>query len=189
MAIHSDLSNYTHEQLAGYTHALLMLALNPYITDRTAEDVERWRTLRNKGWAAMTEEERQEWVGNIVPTPAASKGMYSYTDLNRVEVAVEALTARLKDMGYKSSVSSVKTDWTYQNEFWWADMVRYFGNIAAIREAIVVFPDTPVAPAIGDKMDYIVANNIEKILKDVDTISTNIQESWLYAGDLFAGEV
>ena len=90
--LQSDLSLYTHEQLSQYTHQMLsnLSSLGEeYVTDRTSADVERWRALRNKGWANMTDDERQEWMGVIVPTPAASKGMYTYRDLNRVETAVE----------------------------------------------------------------------------------------------------
>ena len=57
------------------------------ITDRTAADVVRWKTLHDKGWEAMSAEEQSEWLGGM-------KGSYNYTDMNRVESAVKELEAR-----------------------------------------------------------------------------------------------
>ena len=70
------------------------------ITDRTKADVERWKTLRDKGWNGMTEAERNEWLGVIVPKPSASKGMYTHRDMNRVESAVKQISERMRELGY-----------------------------------------------------------------------------------------
>ncbi len=40
------------------------------ITDRTGQDVSRWRELHDKGWLGMTEAEQSEWMGEM-------KGRYS----------------------------------------------------------------------------------------------------------------
>jgi len=40
-----------------------------------------------------------------------------------------------------------------------------------------------------DNLTYIQANNIEKILEDVNTLTTNMIAAWYYSGDLYCGEV
>lgn len=189
--LNSQLSQYTNEQLSRYTNRQLSLlpSLN-HVIDRTSADVERWRFLRDKGWSAMTEDERKEWMGEIVPTPAASKGMYTHNDLNRVEAAVENLVGRLSSLGYDFSNVVIKTDWSYgDGQPTIADMERYFSNIRRLRECFIVYPDTPPAPSIDRKLDYQIANDIERILYDVDEIINKGNASWYYTGEVFSGEV
>lgn len=193
-----ELSNYTHEQLSAYTHAELAGFINGdsdspifpgLIVDRTYADVERWRLLRNKGWDNMTTWERQEWLGEIETTPAATKGMYTHRDLNRVENAVKAILSRFQEAGYKTPSLLIKTDWTYTDELRDTDMERYYSNIAAVRNLTTVFKDTPVAPSIGERLTYQRANDIEKILSDVNNAISNITQAWHYAGEIISGEV
>lgn len=151
------------------------------ITDRTEQDVERWRHLHSKGWSAMTEEEKAQWQ-------TALKGAYNYVDMNRVESAVEFIKNRLAEAGYYVS-PEVKTIWTVSDYPTKADMDRYLGNIALLRSVLPIYPTTPKAPTTNKKLDYLVANDIEQILFDVDRLLTGINQSWYYAGDVFAGEV
>ena len=160
-----------------------------FVTDRTLQDVDRWRTLRNKGWAAMDADERREWLGEITPTPAAWKGMYTYKDMNRVESAAEALSARLSALGYKHTPLVVKTNWGTNNHVWYDDMTRYLGNVEVLRRSIPVYSTTPVAPTGDDILDYSLANDVEQILSDIDTIVESVPKAWYYSGEIMAGEV
>lgn len=160
-----------------------------YITDRTSNDVERWLELRNKGWDNMTPDERQEWIGEISPTPSAAKGMYTHNDLNRVESAVANLVSAIKSVGYALPDMVIKTDWKYSDRIYKVDMDRYFDNVDILRSLFPVYPDTPETPTTDEKFNYEMANNVEKILSDVHSIFDNLKESWLYTGDTFSGEV
>lgn len=152
------------------------------ITDRTISDVNRWRELHDKGWAAMTAAERTEWQGEM-------KGRYSYTDMNRVESAVQDVSERLYAEGYLATPLTTKTNWNLWSVPTLADMTRYLGNIAAIRNAVTVYPTTPKAPSVNQGFDFNVANDIEKILVDVGYILDTLPNSRYYAGELYAGEV
>lgn len=152
------------------------------ITDRTEHDVARWRELHDKGWSAMTADERIEWMGEM-------KGRYSFADMNRVESAVAALSARFVKEGYLTSPLSVKTDWNHRSIPTRADMARYLGNIALLRGLLPGYPTTPDAPTIDQRMNYKRANDIEKILLDLDDILTKIPNSRFYAGEIYSGEV
>lgn len=152
------------------------------ITDRTPTDVARWRELHDKGWLAMSAAERTEWAGEM-------KGRYSYTDMNRVESVVDALSQRFFEKGYLTAPLSVKTDWDVWDVPTVADMRRYLDNVSILRSLVTAYPTTPEAPTLQQKFDYERANDIEKILIDVDQILTATPHSWVYAGDVYSGEV
>ena len=188
--LNGQLSAYTNEQLSAYTNRqLAMLTTLGLVFDRTNSDVERWRELRDKGWDGMTENERREWIGEIIPLPAASKGMYTHNDLNRVESTVEQLVALFRDLGYKVPDMYVKTDWTYEDDIRQRDMNRYLTNIEILRKILRVFRDTPRTPTVYERFDYMTANNIEKILYDLLNILENIRSTQVYSGEIVSGEV
>ena len=151
------------------------------ITDRSERDVERWRMLHNKGYAALTEAEKAEW-------DAGMKGAYNHTDMNRVESAVVFIANRLKEAGiYVEPI--VHPEWHVGDHPTREDMIRYYDNIALLRKALPLYKTTPAAPTTSKRLDYLAANDIEKILSDLDRQITAINQSWYYAGDVFAGEV
>ncbi|MBO5706418.1 MAG: hypothetical protein J6S05_05415 [Bacteroidaceae bacterium] len=152
------------------------------ITDRNEADVARWRTLHDKGWVAMNEGERSEWLSEM-------KGRYSHTDMNRVESAVQALSSRLTFLGYQHPHLSVKADWKAGDIPTKADFDRYFGNVAVLRSVIAVPGSTPETPTTEKRFDYLLANDLEKILEAIDAGTSKIQKPWIFSGDIFAGEV
>ena len=42
--------------------------------------------------------------------------------------------------------------------------------------------------ASADRFDYQKANDLEKILLDIDVAITNLKKAWYFTGDIFAGE-
>ncbi len=116
------------------------------------------------------------------------KGMYSYRDMNRVEGAVKLLAERISSLGYLYS-PSVKTNWHQEDMPTRADMERYLGNVEGLRSAIPVLSTTPLVPKIYDALDYNKANDLERILLDVERVSKNIPKTWYMAGEIYLGEV
>ena len=151
------------------------------ITDRTAADVERYLTLRNKGFENLTAAEKSEWLSNM-------KGAYNYTDLNRVEDAVQYLAGRLKERGYSADVSARKT-WTMTSLPTLSDMNTYLNNIKVIRNAFATLSTTPQAPATIKGFTYKEANAIEQIIFDVNKLLENLMSVWFFSGDIYSGEV
>lgn len=70
-----------------------------------------------------------------------------------------------------------------------ASMATYLRNVAAIRSALTVLSTTPEVPPDMEGLTYTEANNIEKILENVDLLLTRAAQAWFYAGDVFSGEV
>lgn len=151
------------------------------ITDRTQADVDRRAELKAKGWPAMTTEERAEWV-----TPL--KGSYSYVDMNRVEGAVEYVANKLAESGYIVR-PVVKKNWSIEDKPTISDLNRYLKNVEDIRAALTSFPSTPSAPTTRKKLNYQMANDIEQILIDVDTLVNNMIRTRRWCGELVCGEV
>lgn len=130
------------------------------ITDRTAEDV------ANK----------------------TAKGFYNASDLNRVGAAVQYVAERFTAQGYAVTVSP-KTDWTEKDIPTSSELETYRQNIATLRALLAVMPTTPEAPDSMAGLTYTEANDIERILLDLDTLLTNAALAWYQSGELYAGEV
>lgn len=165
-----------------------LLVISPamaLITDRTAADFVRWLTLRNKGYANMTEDERLEWDAGDM------KGAYNpQTDMNRVGEALNYVRDRLTLYGYLPRRSfTAKTDWTARDIPTPEALTEYLGYVSTVRAAFVILPTTPNVPEYTGGLDYQEANNIEQILLDVDRLITNMLAHRYYCGELFCGEV
>lgn len=102
-------------------------------------------------------------------TAKNSNGTYNYTDLNRVESAVSTLQTALNDAGCNLNLT-VKTDWPITDTPTQSDMERYRSNVSAIRAALTALSTTPAVPTSMRFLTFQGANNIEKILMDVDTL-------------------
>jgi hypothetical protein len=153
------------------------------ITDRTAQDVVRWKLLKAKRYDEMTDAERREWLSG-----AARKGAYNYTDLNRVESAVAHLGEQLARYGYGVKLHSRRV-WEASDVPTVSDMTRYLANVKLIREAFTRFRSTPAVPASLQRLNYAGANDIEQILADVETLINNMVTAFVHAGDIYGGEL
>lgn len=141
------------------------------VYDRTAQDVETARTQRG---------------ATLTPL----KGCYNITDLNRVELAVKTLAAALTAAGYPVEVTPVLTE---DREWQEGDIVRraqwttYLDNVQKLRDAYYTLVETGELPAPEDKLDYVGANTIEKILADIDLLISWMKSSYRRCGTFRAG--
>jgi len=158
-----------------------MSIIDSLITDRTAADVRRWEELKAKAFADMTAEEQAEWL-------AGMKGAYKPDDRNRVGEAVLYVANRLKAAGNDIMVSP-KTDWTREDIPTPAQMIHYLEQIQNVRDVLAVYQTTPAVPADMVDLTHTKANDIEKILVDVDQLITNMIAAYYYSGELYGGEV
>lgn len=113
---------------------------------------------------------------------------YNATDLNRVGAAVEYVAGRFQALGYNFFVS-VKKDWSESDTPTASQMEVYRQNIVTLRRQIAVMQSTPETPETMRFLDYIKANDIERILLDLDTLLDKLTKSWYFSGEIYAGEV
>lgn len=116
------------------------------------------------------------------------KGTYNYTDLNRVGTAVRYLADLMNGYGYDIHVTA-KRNWTENDAPKAGQMARYLADVAAVRGAWTMMEITPKVPGSMEKLTWQSANDIEKILEDIDTLLANIMAAWFYSGELYSGEV
>lgn len=161
------------------------------ITDRTLQDVNRVKTLSRKGTAGMTAEELEAWNAGTL------KGAYNYTDLNRVNGAVNYIAGRFEEIGCMVMddggilFSNRKVVWESSEVPTTDDMTDYLHWVKAIRDLLSGNVDTNVywLPEDMDMIDYEDANAIERALRFVDGMIDRIKAGWYFSGELYGGEV
>lgn len=157
-----------------------MLTIPSLIFDRTENDVDYIKELKIKidlsGWNNTFLEDKTIWLG-------ALKGRYDVSDQNRIETAVEVLKNNLISKGYNTAVSTTKIDWAVTDILNITEQNRHLANIQAIRDVLPVFETTPNVPLDMRFLNYLEANDIEKILYDVNILITNIEQTYKYCGD------
>ena len=144
------------------------------VTDRTQADVERVKALAAKGFAAMTSDERAEWLTGM-------KGAYNASDLNRVGTALNYLAARLSSICGRSIAWTAKTDWAVTDIITASQAAEYRRQIQDIRDALAYPAGTPDAPELG-RLTYIGANDIERILALCEDLIVNVAKSFRHTG-------
>ncbi|HHW90927.1 MAG TPA: hypothetical protein GX745_08515 [Clostridiales bacterium] len=172
------LEAYSANGLEGTYNYTLYYGMMPCITDRSQDDVRRVKELNAKGWEAMTEAERTEWLDGL-------KGAYNVSDLNRVGHNVAYLADVLADLGHIVSVEP-KTDWAAEDIPTQSQMATYLSNVQALKEG---FYGTIDLPETMDQLTVEGANNIERLLCEIEQNIRNLIEAWYYCGELYCGEV
>lgn len=166
------------------------------ITDRTQADVSHLRAQRekilNEGWAALSTAEQMEHLAGL-------KGGYNATDLNRVTHAMEYLVERLRSYGYFVRYERVKVPHIEDNldDYTWYhsdipqanELNAYLLNVRWLREAMVLYPNTPEVPDDMEGFTFAEANDIEQILVNIENIINLMLSSIIYSGEIFNGEV
>lgn len=152
------------------------------ITDRVQADLDRIQRLLSTPPELWSGADRA-WY-NL----AESRGVYNYTDLNRVGYAIQFIAGRLREYGYSVQVTA-REDWTETETMTSSDAEAYLGDVQTLRDILAVMDTTPEVPEDMDGLTYTEANHIEQILMDVDFLITQMTYGWIYSGDIYSGEV
>lgn len=171
------LEAYSENGLEGTYNYTLYYGMMHCITDRTQADVLRVKALNAKGWEAMTEAERTEWLGDL-------KGAYNVSDLNRVGHNVDHLAGVLDGHGYTVLVAP-KTNWTVEDIPTQPQMATYLGNVQALKGG---FYGTTDLPETMDKLTADGANNIEKLLLEIETYINRMVAGFRKCGTFKSGQ-
>lgn len=159
------------------------------IYDRTESDEaasaairKSYQTLGN--WSGLTDTERAQ----------LERGALTYNTLNRVESAVKTLAVALTSAGYPVEVTPVlKGSKSEDREWQEGDIVRraqwatYLENVQRLRDAYYTLAETGALPKPEDKLGYVGANTIEKVLADIDLLLDGMKSIYRRAGTFTAG--
>ena len=144
-----------------------MIWIEP-VYDRTASDVSKSRISQS----SLTE----------------LKGSYNATDLNRVNTDMRYIADELHKCGYAVKLHAASKAWFETDVPTPEEFEAYLNDCEMIRSKIAVYSDTPATPT-ATKFDYLKANDIEKILFDVEELIRKIQAIYFYCNDIYSGEV
>lgn len=114
---------------------------------------------------------------------------YDWRDMNRVAEAMEYVAERLRSCGWDVTVTPrrfTREDFPSQAVFDY-----YLKQLKKLRDTLALFITTPPVPGVDADRPYMTvqeANDIEKILLDVDRMLSNIAAAWFYSGEIYAGE-
>lgn len=174
--------NLTLISVSGVTNevGLTLYDVLSLITDRTAQDVARWQELKSKGLANMTTAELAEWTN--------SKGAYNFTDMNRVEAAVNMIAEKLRDIDIPVSVTT-KSNWKRTDIPTANDLTRYLGNVAKLRSSSSGLRHAPALPTSMVRLNYIGANSIEATLLFISEWADRMKDAQKYSGEIYGGEL
>lgn len=153
-------------------------------SDETASAAIRksYQTLGN--WSGLTDAERAQ----------LERGTLTYNTLNRVGSAVKTLAAALTAAGYPVEITPVlkggkaeDREWQEGDVLYRPQWTTYLDNVQRLSDAYYTLAETGELPAPGDKLGYVGANNIEKILADIDLLFDGMKSIYRRAGTFTAG--
>ena len=149
------------------------------VTDRTSEDVIRIQQIISKRKELRTEEEQAELASY------SSKGAYNFTDLNRVISAMEYLVNFFGTYGYYVDYQVIITPsgtkyWSVNDKVSLESMNLYLKNLQELKNTVSLLKTTPELPSTMRFITIDVANNIEKILEDIELVVNSMRLVFLY---------
>lgn len=147
------------------------------IFDRTQADVDEAKQIiekKVKKFEPLT----------VTEVDILEKGCITASTLNRIESKALELRGIIVDMGYYMPDFEVK-EWGVAKVFTDADFARILDNIRILREAFYAYADTPDIPEAV--YTYSSANDIEKILHDLEDFSEKIKETYIICGEYICG--
>lgn len=141
------------------------MIIEELIYDRTYEDIEVAR----------------QYVRDNVPFPNDNlRYSWDYRALNRTEQAMEYVDEIFKELGYYKNMQ-FKTDWL-NDEITREQAERYISNLKTLREFILMPSTTPAVPTTMNGMTIGRANDIEKILFDINFVLEALKKNLIRSG-------
>lgn len=146
------------------------------ITDRTLNDVSIANALRLKIQSGQTLAESE--------LEAFERGACTTTMLNRIENKQKELALLLNKFSYTISITN-KT-WTNTQIFKHEDYLRILNNLEKLKNAFFTIASTPETPTY--LYGYTEANDVEKILVDIENELNQMKTKFRQCGTFNCGE-
>lgn len=156
-----------------------MSIVNDLIYDRTLADRQRVLALRAKGIQGMTVAELAEYTSGM-------KGAYNVSDLTRVKEAMEYIAERLRGYGWALTLEAMQT-FVRGDKPLEEQLAPYLRNLSKLRSSLTVPATTPAVPPDMECLTWQDANDIEKILADIDQLLTNAAAACRHCGAAVCG--
>lgn len=119
-----------------------------------------------------------------------TKANYNADVLNRIESWMLYLKELLAEYGYYANIET-KIDWEIGlgKDKMTSEINRIKNNLQILKDTFYVRSTTPEVPSTTrDAINYVEANNIEKIIVDLDFLINNMADSFIYCDTIYCGE-
>jgi hypothetical protein len=130
-------------------------------------------------------------IRDFVPCTNTSGTVGLYDMVNGIFYGNAGTGAFTAGAEVESSPVEILDDYTwYHSDIPQANELNaYLQNVRWLREAMVLYPNTPEVPADMQGFTFAEANDIEQILVNIETIINLMLSSIIYSGEIFSGEV
>ena len=112
------------------------------------------------------------------------KGQYNYTDFNRIESWCKYIADTLNNNGYLIMIVT-KTDWNMNSYHTYSDLERIRKNIETLKKAFFCYTKVPENLK---KMTYQKANELERVIYELDYFIKCMENNFVYSGVCGAGQ-
>lgn len=127
-----------------------------------------------------------DYVKNNPGSIELLKGTYNYNDLNRIERVSKYLAGQLNTYNYSVQLTAPKTDWIMEDFPIEVELERIRQNVQRLKDAFVTFT---MVPANMEKVTYQKANDLERVLHELDVLINNMIQSFIFSNEVYSGEV
>lgn len=114
-------------------------------------------------------------------------GYYGIEDLNRVGEAMCYIAERLRAFGFDITVNP-RTNWMLTDKMTESEANLYLINLRKIRAALAMLTTTPPTPSGAAPFNMQEANDIEKILVDVEWLLNRMPFAFRHSGSFYSGQ-
>ena len=150
------------------------------VTDRSAEDVQKWKEYKSLGLSGMSSAQLAEWRSGM-------KGTYNAADLNRVSACMEYLRELLEGLGYSvPGYAQQGITWTDSSTPTAGQLAQYLANVQALRDVIAEAQFSADLPQSMVVLTYVGANAVEQILTEINAYLSAMQAVFLRSGMTWA---
>lgn len=153
---------------------------NTAITDRSENDLRRFRELDAKRFNDMTQAEKIEWLAGLRAT-------YNATDLNRVGGFILDLAEKLHDIAGITVNVNPKTDWVYSDIPTLVQLDKYISDLQSLKNSFVF--NTPDIPTTASNLTINGANAIEELCVNLNAVLMRMQQSGFFCDEIYSGEI
>lgn len=148
------------------------------IVDRTKKDVEA-ALLARKKIQSGEELTQEDYV-------ALERGTLTIETLNRIETKTKDVVRVINSMWYWNTGTIQAKTWSYSDYFKQEDFDKILENIVKIKNAFLQKNSTPKVFGRNYR-DYNVINDVETLLADSEYIVGDIQENYVFCGEVECG--
>lgn len=134
-------------------------------------------------------------ISNSKISVSDNKIYFGFDISEKIEIGSYVITINVKHSGTDCQMTipfeikeAISGDWQYGDAMLESDVLLYLANIAALRDVITLPPDVPPIPTIDRWIDWMAANDIERIVYELDRMIYAIVPLFRRCGTFRAGK-